>query len=74
MVHIKGHQDDQRLFHQLDCLVQLNVIANQKAKLRLQQHILNEREALSLTFHGEGWSWWLGTTKCEDFSHHNMGE
>ena len=66
--HIKGHQDDTCLFHHLDRWAQLNVIADQKAKKRLQMHIAYGRDTLSSTFHGEGWSCWLGATKCEDFS------
>ena len=66
MAHIKDHQDDQYHFYQLDRWAQLNVLADQKAKLRLQQHIVNGREALLLTFHGEGWSCWLGAMKCEE--------
>ena len=31
-------------------------------------HIAYGRDTLSSTFHGEGWSCWLGATKCEDFS------
>ena len=66
--HIKGHQDDNCLFHHLDRWAQLNVIVDQKAKKRLQIHIAYGRDTISSSFHGEGWSCWLGATKCEDFS------
>ena len=65
--HIKGHQDENCLFHNLDRWAQLNVIADQKAKQRLQIHIINGRDTMSSTYHEEGWSCWLGNTKCEDF-------
>ena len=66
--HIKGHQDEDCLFHHLDRGAQLNVIAYQKAKRRLQLHIMNGRDTMSSAFHEEGWSCWLGNIKCEDFS------
>ena len=34
--HIKGHQDDNCLFHHLERWAQMNVIADQRAKKRLQ--------------------------------------
>ena len=70
--HIKGHQDENCLFHHLDRWAQLNVIADQKAKDRLQSHIANGQETLSSTFHEEGWSCWLGATKYKDFSHNEI--
>ena len=39
-----------------------------ESKKTFTTHIANGRDTLSSTFHEEGWSCWLGATKCEDFS------
>ncbi len=70
--HIKGHQDDEGNFQNLSRWDQLNVIADHKAKKRLAEFFLQGIEVKSSTYHGEGWSCWLGGKKYKDFAKHKL--
>ena len=57
---IKRHQDDAENFQNLSRWAQLNVMADHKAKQRLSIFLLQGIDVKPSTFHGEGWSCWLG--------------
>ena len=65
--HIKGHQDDSHQFDDLSRWAQLNILVDQAAKKRLGEFFMQRSDVYSSSFHGEGWSYWIGLIKCEDF-------
>ena len=72
MKHVKGHQDKYTYFEELPRWAQLNILADQEAKKRLLEFLMNGGDVKSSSYHGEGWTFWLGNKKCEDFTRNSL--
>ena len=72
--HFKGYQDDAKINKNLTRWVQLNIIADHVAKSRLVEFLAQDNKVKFSSFHGEGWSCWLGKNKCKDFTRQKLHE
>ena len=71
--HIKRHQDDAENFQNLSRWVQLNVMADHKAKQILSGFIIKGNDIKLSTLYGEGWSCLLGEGRTSQNKSYRSG-